>query len=69
MKDINYDLVKLLQCKMNNVWRLEKFYCSDAKKATCTSVDSLAKILEDEKRHVDMIRNEIATRVKAGIFD
>ena len=54
---------------MDNVWRLEKFYCDDAKKEKCQSIDSLNKILEDEKHHVEMLRKEIKARCDAGAFD
>ena len=69
MKDINYDLIKLLLCKMNSAWRLEKHYCDDAKKAQCQSHPVLQKMLEDEKRHIEQLRKEIEARVKAGVFD
>ncbi|MEX1064274.1 MAG: hypothetical protein WD898_01675 [Candidatus Paceibacterota bacterium] len=69
MKNINYDLLKLLHSKLDNVWRLEKHYVDDAKEAKCHSVPALEQILEDEKRHVEMLREEIKMRMEAGIFD
>lgn len=69
MKNINYDLVKLLQNKLDNCWRLEKFYYKDAVEAQCKSVDTLKKILDDERQHVEMIKNEIEARINAGVFD
>jgi len=69
VKNINYDLVKLLNSKMDNIWRLEKFYCEDAKEAQCKSIDSLHKILEDEKRHLKMLKKEIQNRINAGAFE
>ncbi len=68
MENINYDLIKLLHAKMDNVWRLEKFYCEDANKAGC-SKDCLNSILEDEKKHVEMLTEEIKCRIEAGKFD
>lgn len=68
MKNINYDLVKLLHNKLDTCWRLEKFYCKDALDAQCESISALNKILEDEKIHVEMIRREIEKRIKAGLF-
>ena len=69
MKNINYDLLKLLHSKLDNVWRLEKYYVDDAKEAKCHSTSALEKILEDEKKHVEMLREEIKMRMDAEIFD
>lgn len=69
MKDINYDLVKLLQQKLSIAWQLEHFCIEDAEKAQCHSTPALKEILKDEKRHAKMIAEEIKMRVEAGKFD
>lgn len=69
MKNINYDLIKLLHTSLDKVWRLEKFYVKDAEDAKCHSVATLKKMLEDEKRHAQMLRDEIRMRMDAGIFN
>ena len=69
MKNINYDLLKMLQSKLDNVWRLEKYYVDDAKTAKCHSVSALERILEEEKKHVETLREEIKMRMEANIFD
>lgn len=69
MKNINYDLLKLLHSKLDNVWRLENYYVRDAKKAKCHSVSTLERILKDEKKHADMLREEINMRMSSGTFD
>ena len=69
MKNINYDLVKLLHMKLDSVWRLEKFYVRDANDAKCHSIPALEKILEDDKKHVKMLQEELKGRVKADVFD
>lgn len=68
MKNINYDLTKLLHSELDIIWRLENFYINDAKDAKCHSVSALEKILEDDKRHVKMIKEEIKMRMDAGVF-
>ena len=68
MQNINYDLIKLLNCKLDNVWRLEKFYCKDAKDADCKSIKALEQILEDERRHIEMLKKEIKARMDANLF-
>ena len=69
MKDINYDLVKLLQQKLSTAWQLEHFCIEDAENAQCHSTPALREILKDEKRHAKMIAEEIKMRVEAGKFD
>ena len=69
MKNINYDLIKMLHSKLDNVWRLEKYYVEDAEKAKCHSLDALKQILEDEKRHIGMLREELGLRMENKIFD
>lgn len=69
MKDINYDLIKLLHTKLDTVTRLENSCIKDAEEAECHSLPALKQILEDEKKHVKMIAEEIRMRAEAGIFD
>ncbi len=66
--NINYDLVTLLQNKMKNFSRLEKFYCKDAEVAKCHSRDALEQIKQDEARHIDMLKEEIKMRISANVF-
>ena len=69
MKNINYDLIKLLHCKLDSAWRLEKYYINDANEAKCHSLPSLEKILEEDKKHIEILREEIKMRMDAGVFD
>lgn len=62
MRNVNYNLVKLLLAKMDHVWRLENYYLNDAKQEDRVSIQTLEQILEDEKRHVEMLRREVARR-------
>jgi len=69
MKNINYDLLKLLHSTLDNIWRLENYYVNDSKEAKCHSVTALEKILEDERKHAEMLQQELKMRMDAGIFD
>lgn len=69
MKNINYDLVKLLHMKLDSVWRLEKYYINDANVAKCHSLPALEQMLEDDKKHVKALQEEIKGRIEAGVFD
>lgn len=69
MKNVNYDLLKMLHNTLDDIWRLENYYIRDAKEAKCHSVAALEEILANERRHADLLRQEIDLRMKAGMFD
>lgn len=66
MKNINYDLLKLLHTKLDTVWRLEKHYIEDADKVKSHSLDAMKQMLEDDKKHIAMLNEEIKMRMDAG---
>lgn len=69
MKNINYDLIKLLLSISDDCWRLQKFYIKDAQKAKSQSIKTLRKILKDKKQQMQMLIEEIENQVKSGKFD
>jgi hypothetical protein len=69
MKDINYDLVKLLHKKLDTIAQLERHYIKDAEEARCHSVDALRQILSDERQHAEVLAQEISLRSEAGKFN
>ena len=69
IKDINYDLVKMLHAKFDSVWRLERFYINDANQAKCESESVLNKILEEDRQHIQKLIAEIKKRMDAGTFE
>jgi len=69
MENVNYNLVKLLQAKMDNVWRLSKYYINDAKEVQCQSASALEKILEEEKGHIEMLKKEMKKRIEGEVFN
>ncbi|MEA3249294.1 MAG: hypothetical protein U9Q03_02965 [Patescibacteria group bacterium] len=69
MKNVNYNLVKLLLAKMDNAWRLENYYIKDAEEAEDGAVDVLEKMLEDEKHHIELLRKEVSKRCGSEKFD
>lgn len=66
MKNANYNLVKMLLAKLDSVWRIEKFYLKDTDDEGCKEV--LNRILEDDREHIELLRNEIAQHVKEKKF-
>lgn len=69
MKNVNYDLLKMLHNTCDDCWRLKKYYIKDAQKAKCKSAPILKKILKDREKQLDLLREAIITRAKAGKFD
>lgn len=69
MQNINYDLIKLLHCKLDSAWRLEKYYIQDAKDVNCHSVAALEKMLEDDRKHIEMLVKEIKMRMDDNAFN
>ena len=69
MKNINYDLLKLLHTKLDTVWRLEKHYIADAEHAQCHSIGAMRHMLEEEKKHIAMLQEEIKMRIEANAWD
>lgn len=69
MKDINYDLVKLLHKKLDTIAQLERHYIKDAEEARCHSADALRQILTDERQHAEVLAQEISLRSEAGKFN
>ncbi len=70
MKNANYNLVKMLLNKLDDSWRVEKHYASDAAKHGCKGCQEiLAKILADDKQHVEMLREELAKHIQNKTFE
>lgn len=69
MKNVNYNLIKMLHAKLDNVWRLENYYVKDAEDAGCHSVGAMKTMLEDEQKHVEMLKEEIKLRLDSNAFD
>jgi hypothetical protein len=70
MKNANYNLVKLLLAKLDDSWRVEKHYASDAAKHGCKDCQRILKqILEIDQKHVEMLREELARHIKDKKFD
>ncbi|KAA0207060.1 hypothetical protein EDM68_00500 [Candidatus Uhrbacteria bacterium] len=68
MQNINYDLIKMLHGKLDNAWRIEKYYLDDATKAKCHSVPVWERMLAQEKKDIEDLISEIKMRMDAGAF-
>lgn len=63
MKNLHYDLLKLLHSKLDDVWRIEKHYLRDAK--DCERCEALFKKMLDEwSRHAEELEAELAKHMQ-----
>lgn len=70
MKNFNYNLVKMLHSKLDDLWRIEKFYLRDAKKSKSKSCEKLFKEMQkDLKKEVKLLQQEISRHVGHKKFD
>lgn len=65
MENANYNLIKLLLAKLDDAWRIEKFYAADAAKLGCDNcVALLQRILAEDEKHAEQLRAELAKHVR-----
>ncbi|MCX6745743.1 MAG: hypothetical protein NTX00_01865 [Candidatus Parcubacteria bacterium] len=70
MKNFNYNLIKMLHTKLDDLWRIEKFYLRDAKKSKSKSCEKLFKEMQkDLKKEIGLLKQEIARHLKNKQFD
>lgn len=70
MKNANYNLVKMLLSKLDDTWRVEKYYASDAAELSCKTCQGiLKKILTDDQKHVELLREELSRHIKDKRFE
>ena len=69
MKNINYNLVKMLHTKLDDLWRIENYYLRDAQKVKSTNCVKMFKVMQkDLKKHIEMLTVEIARHMKNKQF-
>ena len=64
MKNINYNLIKLLHCSLDDTWRIEKHYLKDVKGNCKECTELLKKIDRDINNHIKILRNELIRHFK-----
>lgn len=63
MDNHTFDVVKMLHQKLDSVGRIEKYYLNDAKNMGSECGKMVQAILDDERRHLDMLRNDLKTHI------
>ncbi len=68
LKDHNHDLIHSISEKCDGVWRYKKEYLKNS--AGCPScVKMWQKIMEDDEKHIEMLKEEIGCHIKEDKFD
>ena len=68
MRNFNYDLVHLLDLKLQNVSRYE-IYKQDAREAGCDECTHIFDEMKSEdQKHIQLLRKQIEEHVKSGQF-
>ncbi|MGE5333842.1 MAG: hypothetical protein ACM3N4_04015 [Nitrososphaerota archaeon] len=68
MKNLSYDIVTVLQSKLEAVAAYE-IYLKDCKESGDTSCQKLvAELKQDDERHVGLLRAELERMVREGKF-
>lgn len=70
MQNANYNLVKLLLAKLDDSWRVERHYAEDADKTGCQGCQAVLKeILEADRKHAEMLKEELSKHIKGNMFE
>lgn len=64
MKNINYNVLKLLHNQLDDLWRIEKHYLKDAKGAKCGCLKILSSLRSDFKKNIEALKKELAKHHK-----
>ncbi|MBU0540635.1 hypothetical protein KKF59_01375 [Patescibacteria group bacterium] len=64
MKNVNYNVIKLLHNQLDDLWRIEKHYQKDAKKSKCGCTKLLAAMRADMKKNITLLKAELAAHYK-----
>ena len=63
----HYNVAKQLSYKIEMLWRIEKQYITDSKSdGHKNCVEMWKKIAVDERKHVDILKQALAVKCKAG---
>ena len=69
MKNENYNLIKTLHNTLDDLWRIEKFYIRDAKKAKCKGCQKVfGQMKKDIGKHIDMLTEELGKHITSKKF-
>ena len=61
MKNLHYDLIKLLHGRLDYAWRIEKHYAADADCDKCRAL--FEKFLAVDREQIEMLSRELAKHI------
>jgi len=64
MKNINYNVLKLLHNQLDDLWRIERHYLKDAKGTRCSCSKLLQSMQKDMKRNIEALKKELVKHHK-----
>jgi len=64
MKNVNYNVLKLLHNQLDDLWRIERHYLKDAKGARCNCPKLLKTMQKEMKRNIEMLKKELVAHHK-----
>ena len=67
MKNVNYNLIKMLHNTLDDEWRIHKFYIKDAKSGCKECAKIMERICMDLERHLRMLTKELQNHAKKGL--
>jgi len=68
LKNHNHDLVHSLSEKCDAVWRYKNDYLKNSEK--CSScIKMWEKLMEDDEKHIEILKEEISRHIKENRFD
>jgi uncharacterized protein (DUF427 family) len=68
LKNYNHDLIHSLSEKLDAVWRYQKEYLKNAE--ACKDCVALwKKLMADDEKHIEMLKEEISRHIKENRFD
>jgi hypothetical protein len=68
LKNHNHDLIHSLSEKLDAVWRYQNHYLKDSEGCK-NCVDMWKKFIEDDEKHIEMLKEEISRHIKENRFD
>ncbi len=66
MKNVNYNVLKLLHNQLDDLWRIERHYLKDAKGCRCSCAKLLKGMQRQLKGNVEALKKELAAHQRVN---
>lgn len=69
MENYNYNLIKILLGKLDDVWRIKRYYLKDTEEVDCNKCkEILNQIVKSEEKQIKLLQEELAEHIKEEKF-